>query len=79
MDGLDGQDGVAFGFLFFDFPFGFREGCQKDSLNLGERLVDGRSGGALVGPWVTQIPEGNGIGNKGFERSRSCTWMVRDA
>lgn len=69
-------DGVSFDFLFlFYFPFGFREGCQKDSLNLGERLVDGRSGEALVWSWVTQIPEGNGIGNKGFEgRGRAHGW-----
>lgn len=71
-------DGVAFGFLFFFFPFfpfAFREACQKDSLNLGGRLVDGRSGEALVWSWVTQIPEGNGIGNKGFEgRGRAHGW-----
>lgn len=71
-------DGVPFDFLFFlflIFLFGFREGCQKDSLNLGERLVDGRSGKALVWSWVTQIPEGNGIGNKGFEgRGRAHGW-----
>ena len=43
-------DGVASVFLFLIFFFGFREACQKDSLNLGGRLVDGRSGEALV--WV---------------------------
>ena len=66
---------MAFGFLFLIFLFGFREACQKDSLNLGERLVDGRSGEALAGSWVTQIPEGNGIGNRGFEgRGRAHGW-----
>lgn len=73
-------DGVAFVFFFFlIFLFGFREACQKDSLNLGGRLVDGRSGEALVWLLGNTDPRGERDREQRVRGSRSCTWMVRDA
>ena len=65
-----------FSFLFF---FGFREACQKNNLNIGGRLVDGRSGEALVWFLGNTDPRGGRDREQRVRRSRSCTWMVRDA